>query len=140
MKFLPLGLVALEDQVCLRFPADEKQRLRFKRKSSLVPSTDVSHFHHFFFSVQKFKHSFTGKCTQMSERWWDEVRVSTREGMGPSEHLGAKINNPIAAVSGYPQALDSLNYLSVVARRGQGCLPLSVCLRASVSSITACCC
>lgn len=50
--------------------------------------------------------------------------------MGPSEHLGAKINNPIAAVSGCPQALDSLNYLSVVSCRGQGCLPLSVCLRA----------
>lgn len=53
--------------------------------------------------------------------------------MGPSEHLGAKINNPIAAVSGCPQALDSLNYLSVVSRRGQGCLPLSVCLRAETN-------
>lgn len=38
-----------------------------------------------------------------------------REGMGPSQHLGAKINNPIAVVSGSPQALDSLNYLSVAA-------------------------
>lgn len=53
--------------------------------------------------------------------------------MGPSEHLGAKINNPIAAVSGCPQALDSLNYLSVVSRRGQGRLPLSVCLRAETN-------
>lgn len=81
------------------------------------------------------KHSFMGKCREASDRRRDEERVETREReRGPSEHLGAKINNPIAAaVSGSPQAPDSLNYLSVVAGQGQGCPPLSVCLRASAS-------
>lgn len=50
--------------------------------------------------------------------------------MGPSEHLGAKINNPIAAVSGCPQALDSLNYLSVVSPPRPG-VSASQCLSES---------
>lgn len=81
------------------------------------------------------------KYTQASDRHKNAEGVWARDQIEPSEHLWTKINNPIAAVSGCPQALDSLNYLSVVARWGQGCLPLSVCLRAEtserVSSITA---
>lgn len=52
LKFLPLGLVALEGQIFLRFPADDKQRLRFRTKSSLVSSTGARCFHRLFFSLR----------------------------------------------------------------------------------------